>query len=126
MVAIIKARAPARILVANGSKDDERPYLEYKQRGVNQYNFYVNNRHWGRLFVRLCPYFPFSARICLNQHHWLAARMRQEGMDFQQYTKAFLDCGDPTGVQELADSLSTRDLRTCGAEVAGCVHAVFQ
>ena len=33
VVAIIQARAPARILVANRSKDDERPYLEYKQRG---------------------------------------------------------------------------------------------
>jgi hypothetical protein len=32
-----------------------------------QYNFYVNDRHWGRMFVRLSPYFPFSARVCLNQ-----------------------------------------------------------
>ena len=114
VVAILKAREPARILIANGSKDDESPHLEFKQRWVNQYNFYLNDRHWGRMFVRICPYFPFSARICLNQHHWLAERMRQEGMDFQQCTNAFLDCGNPARLQELADSLSTRDLRTCG------------
>jgi len=97
VVAILKAREPARILIANGGKDDECPYLEFKQRWVNQYNFYLNDRHWGRMFVRICPHFPFSARICLNQHHWLAERMRQEGMDFQQCTNAFLDCGNPMG-----------------------------
>lgn len=66
------------------------------------------------MFVRICPYFPFSARICLNQHHWLAGRMRQAGIDFPQCTNAFLDCGNPKRLQELADALSTRDLRTCG------------
>jgi len=43
VVAILKAREPARILMANGSKDDESPYLELKQRWVNQYNFYLND-----------------------------------------------------------------------------------
>jgi hypothetical protein len=33
-----------------------------------------------RMFVRICPHFPFSARICLNQHHWLANRMREKGI----------------------------------------------
>jgi hypothetical protein len=26
----------------------------------------------------VCPYFPFSARVCLNQHHWLANRLRND------------------------------------------------
>ena len=70
VVAILKAREPARILVAIGDKDNTSPHLEYKQRWVNQFNFYLNDPHWGRMFVRMCPYFPFSARVCLNQHHW--------------------------------------------------------
>lgn len=44
------------------------------------------------MFVRMCPYFPFSARVCLNQHHWLANRMREEKIDFQQCSNAFLKC----------------------------------
>jgi len=39
---------------------------------------------WGRMFVRICPYLPFSARVCLNQHHWLANRMGEEGIAFKQ------------------------------------------
>ena len=140
VVAILKAREPARILVAIGDKDNNSPHLEYKQRWVNQFNFYLNDARWGRMFVRLCPYFPFSARVCLNQHHWLALRMREEGIDFQQSTNAFLKCGNPGQLQELADSLTARDLLQCGQKwlaaftpfitdkerkQAGCQHRLF-
>ena len=140
VVAILKAREPARILVAIGDKDNDSPHLEYKQRWVNQFNFYVNDPRWGRMFVRMCPYFPFSARICLNQHHWLAIRMLEEGIDFQQSSNAFLRCANPARLQELADSLTARDLLQCGQKwlatftpfisdkerrQAGCQHRLF-
>ena len=68
VVAILKAREPARILIAIGKQKENRWHLQLAQRWVLQYNFYVNVRNWGPMFVRLCPYFPFSARVCLNQH----------------------------------------------------------
>jgi hypothetical protein len=140
VVAILKAREPARILVAIGDKNNDSPHLEYKQRWVNQFNFYLNDSRWGRMFVRMCPYFPFSARLCLNQHHWLAIRMREEGIDFEQCTNAFLRCANPARLQELADSLTPQDLLRCGQKwlatftpfisdrerkQAGCQHRLF-
>jgi hypothetical protein len=140
VVAILKAREPARILVAIGDKDNDSPHLEYKQRWVNQFNFYLNDSRWGRMFVRMCPYFPFSARVCLNQHHWLAIRMREEGIDFQPCTNAFLGRANPARLQELADSLTPQDLLRCGQKwlatftpfisdrerkQAGCQHRLF-
>jgi hypothetical protein len=140
VVVILKAREPARILIAIGNKKDNRWHLEIAQRWVIQYNFYVNDRDWGRMFVRLCPYFPFSARLCLNQHSWLAHQMRQAGIDFQQCANAFLKCSDPKRLQELSDSLTARDLLLCGQkwltrftpffteserQHAGCQHRLF-
>jgi hypothetical protein len=137
---ILKGREPARILVAIGGKDNDSPHLEYKQRWVNQYNFYLNDKHWGPMFVRMCPYFPFSARVCLNQHYWLAIRMRQEKIDFQQCKNAFLRCAHPERLQQLADSLTARDVLQCGLKwlatftpfftprerrEAGCQHRLF-
>ena len=52
VVAILKAREPARILVAIGDKKANRWHLELKQRWVEQYNFYVNDADWGPMFVR--------------------------------------------------------------------------
>ncbi len=140
IVAILRAREPGRIMIAIGNKKDNRWHLEMAQRWVIQYNFYVNDRHWGPMFVRMCPYFPFSARVCLNQHHWLANRMREEGIKFRQCTNAFLSCSDPKRLQELADSLTTQDLLSCGRKwlaaftpffkpqerrQAGCQHNLF-
>jgi hypothetical protein len=140
IVVILKAREPARILIANGNKKDDRWHLEIRQRWVNQYNIYLNDARWGRMFVRMCPYFPFSARICLNQHHWLAGRMQEQGIDFRQCSNAFLQCSDPERLQQLADSLTAQELLRCGQKwlayftpffteaerkQAGCQHRLF-
>jgi hypothetical protein len=122
---ILKAREPARLLIAIGGDNHTCPHLEYKQRWVNQFNFYVNDQQWGLMFVRMCPYFPFSARICLNQHHWLAIRMRHEGIDFQQCKNAFLKCSNPRRLQELADSLTPKDLVKCGQKWLAALTPFF-
>src|SRR5215469_3042204 len=137
---ILKAREPARIMIAIGNSRDKRWHLQIAQRWVTQYNFYVNDRRWGRIFVRVCPYLPFSARVCLNQHHWLANRLHEEGIQFRQCSNAFLNCKDPKRLQELADSLSSRDLAICAHKwlaaftpffsekerrQAGCRHRLF-
>lgn len=140
VVVIIKAREPARIMTAIGDRMVNRWHLQIAERWIVQYNFYVNDRRWGRMFVRMCPYLPFSARVCLNQHHWLANRMREEGIDFEQCSNAFLRCSAPERLQVLADTLSAQDLSSCGRKwlayftpffsererrQAGCQHRLF-
>src|SRR4029077_15564394 len=140
VVIIRKAREPARIMTAIGDSKANRWHLQIANRWVVQYNFYINDRQWGRMFVRICPYLPFSARVCLNQHHWLANRMREEGIDFQQCANAFTRCAKPERLQQLADSLTPWDLLRCGQkwlaglppfftarerQESGCRHRLF-
>lgn len=88
----------------------------------------------------MCPYLPFSARVCLNQHHWLANRLREKDINFGKTSNAFLKCSNFARLQELADSLSARDLLTCSRKwlaafrpffkeqerkQAGCQHRLF-
>src|SRR5436189_6158421 len=89
---------------------DDRWHLELKRRWVEQYNFYVQDSRWGQMLVRVCPYFPFSARVCLNQHYWLALRMRERGIRFQQCATALLQCCDPERREKPAGSLTCRAL----------------
>jgi hypothetical protein len=124
VVVILKAREPARIMIAIGS--EERWHLQLAQRWIAQYNFYINDRNWGRMFVRICPYLPFSARVCVNQHHWLAKHLRSEGIDFKQSSNAFLNCNHPQKLQELADSLSAHDLLSCGQKWLACLTPFFK
>jgi hypothetical protein len=48
-------------MIAIGSED--RWHLQLAQRWILQYNFYINDQRWGRMFVRMSPYLPFSARV---------------------------------------------------------------
>src|SRR5260370_3845369 len=107
VVAILRAREPARILIANGNKKDDRWHLQIAQRWVIQYNFYINDAHWGRMFVRVCPYFPFSARVCRNQHHWQPNRIREERIRFHQCSNAVCVCSEAKRLHELYDLHST-------------------
>lgn len=125
VVVILKAREPARIMMAIGNPRENRWHLQIGQRWVTQYNFYVNDRHWGRMFVRVCPYLPFSARIYLNQHYWLANRLREEAIQFQQCSNAFLNCKHPKRLQQLADALTSRDLATCAHKWLGAFTPFF-
>jgi hypothetical protein len=84
------------------------------------------SRCWDWMFVRISPYLPFSARVCLNQHHWMANRMRSEGIDFEQCSNAFLKCSHPQKLQELADSLTAHDLLSCGQKWLTCLTPFFR
>jgi hypothetical protein len=112
VVVIIKAREPAGYMTATGQ--GEKWHLETKYRWPDQYNFYIQDAEWGQLFVRVCPYFPFSTRICLNQHYWLALKMKQAGIRFTQTGNCFRRCSDPETLQRMADSLTPQDLTHCG------------
>ena len=37
-----------------------------------------------QLWLRLCPYFPFDAQVCLNGHEYLACQLRHEGIAFRK------------------------------------------
>jgi hypothetical protein len=65
VVVVLKAREPARIMVAVGDKTAGRWHLELSQRWVVQYNVYINDSQWGRMFVRMCPTFR-SRRACAS------------------------------------------------------------
>src|SRR6202023_1026542 len=140
IVVILKAREPARIMTAIGDKKANRWHLQIADRWIVQYNFYVSDQRWGRMFVRGCPYLPFSARGCLNQHHWLANRMREEGIDFHQCPTAYRRWVHHERPHQHADSLTPWDLLHCGQkwlarltpfftarerQESGCRHRLF-
>ena len=125
VVCILKAPEPARILCAIGSKKENRWHLQLKQRGVDPYNFYIHDCAWGRMLVRVCPYFPFSPRVCLNQHYWIANRLQRRSVHFRLSTNAFTSCSDPAWLQQIADSVTADDLARWGSQWLTCLTPCF-
>ncbi len=109
---ILKSRENARVAVSFPSRTGGNR-IEVYPRFVWQYYFYVRDRDFGRMFLRICPYFPFNARLCLNGHEWLACQMRGQGIRFRQQANAFLSCSAPQRLQQLSDTFSAAHILAC-------------
>lgn len=107
---ILKSRENARVAVSFPKQGN---HIELLSRFVWQYYFYLQDRDFGRMFIRVCPYFPFNCRMCINGHEWLACRLHEEGIRFQQCGNAFRNCADPERLQALADSLAPQHILAC-------------
>ncbi len=106
---ILKSRENARVAVSYPTPTGGNR-IEVCTRFVWQYYFYVRDQDWGRMFLRICPYFPFNARVCINQHERLARQLQGEGIFFRKAANAFVQCSDPERLQQLADGLTPADL----------------
>jgi hypothetical protein len=91
---VLKAREPARILVSIGKSATEQGHLLYKQRWVDQHNFYIHDRAWGRMFVRLALTSPSPpASTSTNTTGWRSV-CRNRG--FASSCAPMLSCGVAT------------------------------
>ncbi len=106
---ILKSRENARIAVSYATPSGGNR-VEVLTRFVWQYYFYLRDEDWGRMFVRVSTYFPFNARVCVNQHEWLARRLTAERIPFRKPANAFVQCSDPQRLQQLADGMTPTDL----------------
>jgi hypothetical protein len=103
---ILRCRERERVVVSAARSN----HLEHEWRYVNLYYFYLRDARLGRMFLRLCPYFPFNVQVCLNGHEWLARQLAHEGIAFRQRDNAIMDCAAPERLQELADAFGPDDV----------------
>jgi len=121
---ILKSQENAQVAVCHPTSGA--PHLEVCPRRVWQYYFYLQDADFGRLFLRVCPYFPFNCRMCLNGHEWLACQLRAAGIACRQEDNAFLDCADPARLQALADAFGPQHLQACARRWLALVVPFFQ
>ena len=77
---------------------------------VNQYYFYLKDRFWGPAFIKVCSYFPYSIKLCLNGHEWAKQQLSLEGIGFESLDNGFLCCEDPENLQTICDDLGPSDV----------------
>jgi hypothetical protein len=71
--------------------------------------FYLIDREFGLMHVRIQTWFPFVVQVYINGHEWLARKMEKHGIAFQREGNAFLDLDDPCRAQRFADKMVRKD-----------------
>jgi hypothetical protein len=103
---ILKAREPERI-VCHYARNGK---ISIEWRHVYQYYFYLHDPCCGRMFLRICPYFPCNITVWLNGHNWLARQLQHEGIAFEKLNNLFVNCAQPERLQELSDAFAPEDI----------------
>jgi hypothetical protein len=59
----------------------------------------------GRASSKICTYFPYPAKVCVNGHEWAKRQADREGIDYTALSNGFASCGQPEALQTICDSL---------------------
>lgn len=82
------------------------PWLVMSTAMVNHYYFYCVDREFGPFFLKLCSYFPYTGKVCLNGHEYLKRQLAREGIAFEALDNGLLSCADPVRAQRICDDLT--------------------
>jgi hypothetical protein len=86
------------------------PWLVRSTAMVNHYYFYCVDRDFGLFFLKLCSYFPYNGKVCLNGNEYLKRQLQREGIAFEALDNGLLSCAEPERAQQIADQLSAEKI----------------
>jgi hypothetical protein len=81
------------------------PWIVTGSAMVNNFYFYGLDDDFGPFFLKFGTYFPYTAKLCINGHHWAQRQAAKAGIGFEALDNGFLSCEDPVRLQRIADRL---------------------
>ncbi len=67
--------------------------------------FYLMDRDFGLMHIRLQTWLPLTIQVCVNGREWLARQMQRAGIEFEQRDNCFTRIADVPRAQALMDRL---------------------
>lgn len=75
------------------------PFIVKASAVVNQFYFYGVDDDFGPFFFKFGTYFPYTARCCINVHHWAQRQAARAGIGFTALDNGFAAWNDPTALR---------------------------
>jgi hypothetical protein len=82
------------------------PWIVRSTAMVNHFYFYGLDEDFGPFFLKVCTYFPYNAKLCINGHEYVKRQLAKEGIAFEALDNGILSCANPRRLQQLCDGLS--------------------
>jgi len=82
--------------------------LRAEQRKCLHLYYYYLDREFGLMHVRVATWLPFGISVCLNGREYLARRMQQAGIGFEQRDNCFVWIEDVAKAQQMLSDLESR------------------
>lgn len=101
LMAVLSCLEPGLSITVRGKDNRLQPVIE-ERRCLHFYHYY-QHPVFGRCFVRVQSWYPFTVEVCLNGRLWLAKQMDQAKIGYVRVDNCFIRLNDPQKAQALAD-----------------------
>ena len=81
------------------------PWLVSDTAMIRHFYFYGFDDDFGPFFIKFGTYFPYTAKCCINGHHWAQRQAAKSGIAFEALDNGFLTCDNPARLQRVCDRL---------------------
>ena len=70
---------------------------------INHFYVYCFDDDFGPFFLKFCGYFPYTAKLCFNGHHWAQRQAAKAGVGFVAMDNAFAAVDDIATLQQICN-----------------------
>ena len=68
------------------------------------------DRDFGPFFLKVCTYFPYTVKVCLNGREYVKRQLTKAGIAYEALDNGLLSCADPKRAQTLCNRLSAEKI----------------
>jgi len=105
LVCVLACVEPCQSFSVRPNREKRELQLVARERKCLHLYFYVVNRDFGLMHIRLQTWLPLSIQVCVNGREWLARQMQRAGIKYQQQDNCFTSIADAERAQALMDRL---------------------
>lgn len=109
LIAVFAAVEPCTSFNVRGNHETHKLEVVRGARKCLHFYFYIMDREFGFMHVRLQSWFPFSIQVYVNGHEWLCRQLEQRGVGFKRSDNKILQVDDLDLAQRLAKSFAERN-----------------
>ena len=87
--------------------------------------YYLMDREFGLMHVKVQTWCPFTMQVYVNGHEWLACKLSRQGIGFRKVDNAFVWLADPERAQQMVTGFWRRDWPKFLDRLAGRVNPLL-
>ena len=105
LICILACVEPCQSFSVHPNREKRELELVARERKCLHLYFYLVNRDFGLMHIRLQTWLPLTIQVCVNGREWLARQMKRAGIEYEQKDNCFTSIADPVRAQALMDRL---------------------
>ena len=109
LICVLSTVEPCMSFGVMGNRQTKKLEVIRTRRKCLHYYFYLLDREFGFMHLRIQSWFPFQIQLYINGREWLARQMDRKGIGYRRYENTFLSVERPREVEKLCQRFLRRN-----------------